>query len=480
MASRRPVGELKKLVSLVDRTDFDEFVYPKDSAKTVFQAVVKPYHNYVKETATYPFLGDPRWGQRITFSVPWPWQADFLHSITLRLKPQSWLTQAQQQHLGPAIGDWVPLAPASQWIWANSLGTVAIERAEMEVDGVILEQFSGDWSSVWNRIGRDASAGTPWEELACSYADPGTARFLPSEDGYVYCPLPFWFSKAANAAFPLLSCGGPDRVRFHITLRPFADVVRKLTDPKACAETPLGQSFQARDYSFPFRKIQQIDIPLAQPAFEVADVLCELSHIDGDLRTAYIDRPHELLMSPVVETQFGEPLKYTVNTPSAGTIKIGLPLTMANGPLRHLVFFLRRNAAAQQYAEYDNYSATLPGEADPVWSPERPLLTHAQLLVGTAVWADEDEAWWRLASGVEVPGGVRAAGNYVYAYNFADHPTAFAPSGSVNASRVDLRLNLTVAPPGGAADGEWTVSVFLVGTNWIRFENGLANQIFMD
>ena len=146
----KPVGELKKLVSLVDRTDFDEYVYPSDTKNTEFLPDFKSYHNFTQETVVWPFAGSPNWGQRVTLTVPWPWQGDFLSSIMLRLKPNSWLSSLAQQHLGPEIGDWVPVPNANSfWIWANSLGTIAIELAEMEVNGVVVEQFSGDWIDVW-------------------------------------------------------------------------------------------------------------------------------------------------------------------------------------------------------------------------------------------------------------------------------------------------------------------------------------------
>lgn len=468
-----PVGELKKIVTLVDRTDFDNYVYPADTTNTRFQPQQKPYHNYTHETAIWPFAGGPTWGQRVTFTMPA--QGDFLNWIAVRLKPISWLNAIAQQRIGPEKGDWVPLDSANFWIWANSLGTAAIERAEMEVDGVIVETFSGDWLNIWNKMSHDVSSGAPFDDVAyASYAEQTINNFKASEDGFVYCYLPFWFSKFKNSGYPLLS-SMTEHVRFHITFRKFSEVVRKLSLPKECKETPCGQSFQVRDYCYPFRKFQTVTIDSRIPAFESADILCGISHIDGELRKAYIERPHELLMSPVVETTFSEPLKYLINTPSGGTIKIGLPLTEANGPIRQIAFFLRRKDAVELYSDYTNFSAMLKTEVDPVWNPEQPLLQKAQLMVGTAVWADEGEAWWR--SNVNLPGGIRAGGNYIYTYNFADKPIEFAPSGSLNASRVDMRLNLTVKP---VDDVEWTVSVFYIGTNWMRFENGLANVMFMD
>jgi hypothetical protein len=463
----QPVGELKKLVSLVDRSAFDEFVYPTGTQSTQFQPTYKPYHNYTQETVVLPFTGSPAWGQRITFTVPWPWQGDVLNWIALRLKPLSWYNSEQLRRFG---NDWIPLEPPSFWIWANSLGSIAIANAEMEVDGVIVEQFSGDWIHVWNKTAHNSSTGSAYDQTYGSYTNPSIMSMHAAEDGYVYATLPFWFSKYVNTAFPLLSCSGP-KIRFHITLRPFSQVVRKLHTPISCGEIPQG-TIVYRDYSFPFRKINTATIPYGIPAFEAADMLCGFSHMDGPLRKAYIESPHELLMEPVVETTFSEPLKYVINTSASDTIKIGLPLTMANGPIKQLLFFLRRTDVSQ-HNDWTNYSATLIHERDPVWNPERPLLQRAQLMVGTAVWADEDERWWR-ASNMALPGGIRAYGSYIYGYNFAEKP-GFDPSGSLNASRVDMRLNLTVVP-----SGEWTVSVFLVGTNWMRFQNGLANVLFMD
>ena len=476
MSQANPIGELKTLVSLVDRTDFDETVYPAGESGTRFQPIVKHYTNYIQETVVWPFSGRPDWGQRVTFSVPWPWEADFLHWIALRLQPMSWLNNilcAQIQ-----LGIYVPLSPETMWVWASSLGSAAIQLVEMEVDGVILEQFSGDWLTTWNLTHHTVTDGVAWDDAVYGISTPLTYKHhMPSEDGYVYCYLPFWFSKFSNTAFPLLSCSGPNRVRFHVTMRPFAEVVRMVGTPKACEATPLGTSFEYRDYSFPFRQFGTAAIGSAVPSFSAADMICGISQLDRPYRDPYLTDPHELLMNPVVETAFAEPLKYVVNTPMGGAVTIKLPLTEANGPLKQILFFLRRNDAPALYAEWDNFGAVLGPDVDPVFNPQRPLLQRAQLMIGTAVWADQDEDWWRSQAMAMMPGGIRGSGNYVYGFNFAELPTAFSPSGSVNASRVDLWLTLTVAPP---EDVEWSVTVFTVSQNFMRFQNGLANQLFMD
>ena len=485
MASNKgPVGEMKKIVSLVDRVAFDEFVYPSDAPTTKFQPTQKPYHNFSQETVVWPFSGRPDWGQTLNFKVPWPWQGDFLNYIALRLKPLSWLTLTAYQNIGPETKNWQPIDQANFFIWANSLGTIAIEKAELVVDGVTIEQFSGDWINVWNKTAHGVSTAAPYDEIYNSYAPQtkSTSNISISDDGYVYCYLPFWFAKYANTAFPLLSKASQDTIQFNITLRPFSQVIRKLVNPLNCKETPCGTSFLYRNLITNQLATQQIS--LAIPSFEAADIVCGITHIDGELRKAYIEAPHELMMEPVVETQFYEPQKYTVSADFqngvGNRIKIGLPLTIANGPIKQIFFFLRRKASIDQFNDYNNYSAQLENEVNPIWNPSSSMLVHAQLMIGTAVWADEDEPWWRASPDINLPGGIRAYGNYIYGYNFANKPAEFSPSGTVNASRVDMRLNLTVNPPDGTQDTEWTVSVFVVAHNWMRFENGLANQIFMD
>ena len=478
--NKGPVGEMKRIVTLVDRGEFEEFVYPRAETATKFQPVAQTYHNFTQEVATWSFSGSPAWGQRITFSVPWPWQGDFLNWIALRLKPLSWMPPDARLHIGPDLRDWIVTDPSNFWVWAASLGTAAIARAEMEVDGVIIESFSGDWMNVWNKTSHGCGEGAAYDDTLYTSYNPSNPAFgfQVNDDGNIYCYLPFWFSKHQNTAFPLVSCKGPDTVRFHITLRPFHEVVRKMDTLATCTESPLGTSFTVRDFTFPFYHIKPVQNGRSIPGFENADIVCGISNIDGTMRDAYMKAPHEILMESVVETDFAEPLKYVVNTGATDTVKIQLPLTVANGPIRQLLFFLRRKVAVTAWRDWTNYSATLTAHLDPIWNPSRPLLARAQLQVGTAIWADEDERWWRAAGDVLLPGGVRAYGNYIYCYNFAEKPAEFSPSGSLNASRVDMKLNLTVSPP--ALDSEWTVSVFIVGTNWIRFQNGLANLVFMD
>jgi len=466
MTTKPPVGTMRKLVSLVDRGAFDDIVFPQEETSTLFQPNFKPYHSFTPGISVWPFRGVAEWGKRMTFEVPWPWEVDMLSWIALRIKPMHWFS-SETYRLLYKTQDLTFQAPQEEWIWANSLGTCAIQRVEMEVDGVIVEQWSGDWCSVWSRIANDMNVAVGWD-------DSITGPLGGTTDGYVYCYLPFWFARWINLSYPLLASKGP--LRFHITLRPFQEVVRKRGANKACDETPLGKSFAVQDWRLPFFNTSYVKSDIAVPTMEVAELVCGTTHIDGDIRKTLLSGPHESIMAPVQEIPFSEPLKYVVGIPSGGTIHIGLPI-VTNGPVRQLLWFLRRKDVALR-SDWNNYSAVLEGDADPTWNPVRPLLRRAQLMVGTAVWADEEERWWRAQGSLPLAGGIRAYGNFVYAYNVTETPNQFGPGGSINASRVDIRLNLEVEQPSNAA--EWEVIVFVVGPNWLRFQNGLTAELFQD
>jgi hypothetical protein len=466
-----PVGTMKKLVSLVDRGAFDNIVYPQSERSTLFQPNFKPYHNFVSDIAIWPFSGVAEWGKRITFAVPFPWETDMLSWIALRIKPLHWLSPEVYRKLY-VTKEWIFANPKEEWVWTQSLGSAAIERAEMEVDGVIVEQWSGDWIRTWSRTALDINEGIGWDDSVL-----GALR--GTEDGFVYCYLPFWFAKYTNTSFPLISTDKP--VRFHITLRPFNQLVRMANANKIdCDEIPLAKIIKIRDMTFPFIKYRDILVGNAVPTMEAADLVCGTAHIDGELRKAYRDQTHEIMMNPVQEIQFSEPLKYVVGVANGNRINIGLPLSQANGPIRQIIWFLRRKAAVDLRADWTNFSAILEEEENEIWNPKRPLLKRAQLMIGTAVWADQEESWWRATGALPLKGGIRTYADYIYAYNFTDKPDSFNPGGSVNASRVDIRLNLEVEQPTSEINNEWEVVVFLVGTNWMRFQNSIAGLLFMD
>lgn len=475
-------GRMRRLVSLVDRGTQDDYFYPEDATETVFQPNFQPYHNFSQESVELPYTGFANWGQRITFTLPFPWTGDCLSWICLRITPETWLPgDVVNGLMASAPYQWSYKDLSGAWTWANSLGTNAIELVEMEVNGIVVEKWSGDWMDVWQKMCLDPSKSSGWRDSIFGQedlADPIKTIF-PTEDGVVYAYFPFWFARHRNAAFPLVSVHGEGNVRFHITLRKFEHVIRKVGLRRKCDESALGQSvdFVDNHNAIPLNYSTTIDTVV--PKLKNAILVCGFVHIDGSLRSAYLHKPHEVFIEPVINIPFSEPLKYVIGACDKEQILVSLPLEAANGPVRQIVWFLRRKAN-WRFNSWTNYGAYLEDEVVPVFKPQRPLLKKACLRVGTVVWAEQDEFWWRYRGALQNPGEIQLLDSYIYAYSFASDPTKFGPTGSINASRAEMRLDLIVEQPVNVDDREWEVQVFVLSHNWIRFENGLAERLFTD
>lgn len=221
------------------------------------------------------------------------------------------------------------------------------------------------------------------------------------------------------------------------------------------------------------------NLPIVPPSLKDAVLICGFVQLESELRKAYIHNSHEVLWDNVLNIKFDEPIKYATNTVGGDTITVSLPLDAANGPVREIIWFIRRKAN-YKFNSWGNYGAYTEDEVDPTFNPQRPLLKKAVLRIGSVVWADQDELWWRQRGALNHPGGIQIMSSYIYAYNFGDDPVKFGPSGTVNTSRAPIRLELTVLPPDNVEDKEWEVQVYVLGYNWIRFQNGMAERLFTD
>ena len=511
MPKPAPVGEMKKLVSLVDRGEADSYLYPQDSKNTVFLPDFQPYYNFTQETVELPYTGSANWGQRVSFSLPFPTLGDCLSWICLRFSPNSWIPgDAIEYLLANEPKRWNYTDISNAWIWTSNLATAAIELVEMEVNGIVIEKWSGDWIDIWQKVYQDVSRSSGYDDSIAGtlnkVLNPGEALYAnqdqsiffdnphapvdpttinnsqlvsPTEDGNVYVYFPFWFARRKNAAFPLVSVQGEGGVKFHITFRKFEDVIRKVIGTRECGETMLNGVLNIINKNTVMPETASYNLPANPPTLNDAILLCGFIQLDSDLRKAYIHNAHEVLMDSVINIPFNEPLKYAVNTGGSDTITVSLPLEAANGPVREIIWFIRRKANFK-FNSRTNYGAYLEDEIDTVFKPQRPLMKKAVLRLGSVVWADQDEIWWRQRGALSHPGSSQIMSSYIYAYSFGNEPTKFGPNGTINSSRIEMRLDLTIQPPVDVDDKEWEVQVFVLAYNWMRFQNGMAERLFTD
>lgn len=504
MTTNTTIPNIKRLVDLVDRGPEDDLFYPGTSGNTIFRREWLHYHNVVPEIAEIGYQGSAAWGQRITVTLTRKDSGDLLQWLCLRLKPRSWLGADLESKIKSGLWDYLVENPTqdSTWMWATSLGTAAIQLVEFEIGDAIVESWPGEWMDIWSRTWMDGGRAPVWDadiyaqmprETVRDATRPPWTTVQPTEDGYVYCWLPLAFLRRPQTAFPLVAMGEQE-VRVHITLRPFADVVRRrcVARTSAC-EVPLGETITVLDKSGLTPVPWSYTLPTTVPAFEDATVLVGVVHTEDPLRSSYMRSPMELLYDPVKYMCFDLPEATT--QASAVPFTVNFPLRDFNGPIKELVFFLRRKGV-WQFNEWTNYGSLLENDFYPpfvavlgVRPTQLPILQSARLMVGNSVWRDEAEQWWRTEYALDHRGGVRLFGGMVYGYCFGSaadwSPEDLQPMSTVNASRAEMRLDLTMLAPVPVSGNEpyvsgWQVHVFGIGVNWMRFTKGMAVPLFKD
>lgn len=482
-STNRPGGDITTLLDLAARDRQDNDFTPLSTEVTWFtRSQERRLVPTVPHIADFPFRGLANFGQRFTFDIGSVPCGDLITGCAVQIKLQHWLDASTLLHI--QSGRYIYVDPTKAWFYANSLGSVMIEKAELEVDGKTIEEIDGDFINTYGTLATDFNKqmGLAIDHLGrvsiARLMNWSPSRIYPTEDGVVHCILPFFFMRGKlQEALPMIAIK-EGSIRIHITLRPFTDCIRQLCGYRASTTAvPLDSSIDFKDTSFPFEKIVRVKTTVAEPQFESVRLLTFGSLVGGKLREAMIRQPFEILHREVQTFAFTEPLKYTVSKNSgADTIRIALPLE-ANHPLEEMIWYIRRKDTNLNN-EWVNYGSVLEKDYDPVYNPPQPLLVSAVLQVNGVTICDAPEDYYRELIARHHRGGIIPYNKFIYGYPFARHPGEHQPSGTLNASKVQsLRLVLEVKGGGGV---EWEVKVFCMGLNWLRFQNGMANPIFDD
>lgn len=483
--TKQPRGPATTLLDLTNRDDQDDLLFPlntnvsrfarDDTTRTV------PVSGIFRE---FTFRGPAEYGGTFTFEIGDQQCGDLIQGFFIQVRLQHWLRGLYQELL--QSGSFGYKFPRDNWTFVNSLGTVLLEEATLEMDDQVLERITGDGSNIVSVLFPDlnTSVGLADTRGRFSIADVkawGARNVFPTEDGWITVPLPFsMLRERVRNTFPLISCRS-GTVRVRVTLKKFTEVVRIVTGMRAnCDDSPLGKQLILTDLNNVAELLFYEDIGVSPPKFQDIQLLTYGYFVDGPYREMLLRTAYERPFREIQQFDFTEPLKYVLNKSGNDTITIQLPIE-ANQPVEEIAWFLRRKAAITLNNDWINYSGTLEKDYDPIYSPFVPLMKRARLQANGIDIIDKDEAWFRSHIARAHKSGQNAYNSFVYGYSFARHPGEHNPSGSINASRLSsLRLTLDVVPPGGSGDTEWEVHVFVFAWQWLRFENGICNRVFID
>jgi hypothetical protein len=380
--------------------------------------------------------------------------------------------------------------PQPIYTYAVSLGTSIIEYAEFEVADHTLERIPGEYIRAYLNLLNDQNTqfGIAADAVAVAPVTPGafTGMFnpnrpWPTENGIIFCPIPFFFSRNIPQAFPLLSTAR-NTVRIHIQFRPFNECIRSFYGSRtSCHEVPLGIQTEFLTNAGP----TTITTATQPPPFLDCRLLVSTALCDGAIRSAYLRRSFEQMTDFVQWFAFDEPQKYVVSKSlaAADQVEIQLPLEF-NHPMKE-IFWIFRRKAVQINNEWGNFRPII--ESDPQVA-YLPWLVHGSLRFNGLEVVSAEGDYFRHQICRRHQGGYAAWALQMYGYSFSRIPEDYQPNGTANASRcntITLNLRVRVPQPSAAAatwetdvSQGWEVFVFTHAINWIRFENGLCSRMF--
>jgi hypothetical protein len=310
-------------------------------------------------------------------------------------------------------------------------------------------------------------------------------RPYPTENGVLFCPLPFFFFRSKQEVFPLLSCN-EGNVRIDIKLRSFTDMIRKYSGYRTtCDDSPLNKTVQFKQVLTNAPIVTQT--ASQPPPFRDFRIITGCSLITGSLRDKFLRKPFEQMVKLVQLFTFEEPLKYIVNKTNKDFVEVQLPLEL-NHPVAEVIWFLRRKAV-QINNEWANFSPAISLESSPT-KMYPPWINHATIRINGSELISAPGDWFREHIARKHQGGLSMYQTHMYGYSFAEYPTDHQPSGTANMSKAtSVTLNLRVNPPivqplpndclfDPIITGGWEVLVYVLHYNWLRFENGICNKLF--
>jgi len=504
----RPRGDITTVLDLTDRDSQDNTYFPLDTDHSWFHRennrTIYPTALSVQE---FPQRGPADWGQKFSFEIGSLPAGDLLQAVILQVKLGSWYNGDILKKL--ANGDITTNTTSyssEYWTYINSIGTGMIEYADFIVGDQTIERITGEfirtffnvYADVNNLIGisSDAIGAIPVQYLSVPFVNQTEfkpSRPYPTEDGTIFCILPFFFLRTRlSEVFPLLSCH-EGSVRVDVKLRPFDQVVRRYIGYRPnCEATPLNQSVTF-DVVNPASTLttSTLDCP---PAFQDFRIVTCSALTGGTLREKFIYKPFEQMVKLVQTFHFEEPLKYLVSkpNPNSDTVEIQLPLEL-NHPVTELLWVFRRKATLINN-EWTNFTPAIsletnPNKIYPAWLEYGTIRLNGMELISA------EGNWFREHIGSVHRGGLISYNAYVYGYSFAKYPDEHQPSGTANMSKTtSVTMNLKVRTPipkdittldppcvfDPITIGGWEVFVYAIHYNWLRFENGICNRMFTD
>ena len=333
-------------------------------------------------------------------------------------------------------------APGADTVhWANALGHAMLKDSSLEIGNNTIDSVTGLYLEIKHEL--ESTIDIDTNELVyrsnnanqlINWTNNGNTKDL---DGaaftQIYVKLPFYFAKARSQALPVIALQYHD-IRVKFTLRSKDDLL--------VFSNAANKTLNATNNG---------DI-------NTCYLMANFVYLDTMERRLFASNAHEYLLKNIQVSDF--------HTKAAGAGKMHANVTF-NHPVTVFYWVVQKQTNIDAN-DYFNYELTTGLGDDP-------LLTATITFNGSKREKERGPLYWRKI----VPGLYfqRTPRKNLYCYSFAQHPSTWYPSGSVNLSRIDncaLDFVFATVDANGVTYGAAEVSIICENFNVIRIQGGMA------
>ena len=325
--------------------------------------------------------------------------------------------------------------------WANALGHAMLKSCSLEIGNNEIDRLTGLFLEIKHELESTIDIDTNELVLRSSNANEliswtnngNTLNMEGTPCTQLYVKLPFYFAKARSQSLPVIALQYHDiRVKFDL---------------------------RKKDELLVFSNAANVALDATNNG-DINDgyLLSNFVYLDTMERRLFASNAHEYLLKNIQVSDF--------HTKASSANRVSAQVTF-NHPVTVMYFVVQKqsNITAKDYFNFERTA----GMGDDT------ILSATIKFNGSEREKPRGPLYWRKV----VPGLYfgRTPRKNIYCYSWAQHPSSWFPSGSVNLSRIDvtsLEFTMPTTDANGAAFGAAEISIICENYNVIRIQGGMA------
>lgn len=333
-------------------------------------------------------------------------------------------------------------APGADTVmFTNALGHAMLKSCSLEIGNNEIDRLTGLFLEIKHELESTIDVDTNELVLRSNNANQlinwtNNGNTLDMEGTpivQIYVKLPFFFSKARSQSLPVIALQYHD-IRVKMDLRKKEELL-VFSNPANVALDATNNGDISQGY-----------------------LMSNFVYLDTMERRLFASNAHEYLLKNIQVSDF--------HSKNAGAARVSAQVVF-NHPVTVMYWVVQKQSNIQA-KDYFNFERTA-GLGDDT------ILSATIKFNGSEREKPRGPLYWRKV----VPGLYfgRTPRKNIYCYSFAQHPSSWFPSGSVNLSRIDvtsLEFVMPTTDATGAAFGAAEVSIICENYNVIRIQGGMA------